>query len=126
METGKTVLVIDDETHIRRVVELKLKNAGYQVIMATNGEEGLEALMAYAPDAVIADIMMPKLDGKTLCMRTDALKKERPFLTVMMTCRIAPDEQAWVDRMRDTVFMEKPFSPARLLECLDKYFGIER
>ena len=109
MENNKSVLVIDDEAHIRRVIEVKFKNQGYQVTTATNGEEGLELIESQKPDVVITDIMMPKLDGKALCERVNALKKERPFLTIVMTCRISPAEQDWIDEMQDTMFVEKPF-----------------
>ena len=123
MENNKSVLVIDDEAHIRRVIELKFKNQGYRVITATNGEEGLELIKAQEPDVVITDIMMPKLDGKTLCERVNELKKERPFLTIVMTCRISPTEQDWIDQMQDTVFVEKPFSLSTILKCVDQYFS---
>ena len=108
------------------MIELKLKSQGYQVIKASDGEEGLELIRAYTPDAVVTDIMMPKLDGRTLCERTNSIKSERPFLTVIMTCRISDDEHNWINMMQDTLFMEKPFSPSRLLECIDHYFGFEQ
>ena len=123
MENNKSVLVIDDEAHIRRVIELKFKNQGYEVTTATNGEEGLELIERQKPDVVITDIMMPKLDGKALCERVNELKKERPFLTIVMTCRISPTEQDWIDDMQDTVFVEKPFSLSTILKCVDQYFG---
>ena len=122
MENNKSVLVIDDEAHIRRVIELKFKNQGYQVTTAKNGEEGLELIESKKPDVVITDIMMPKLDGKALCERVNELKKERPFLTIVMTCRISPTEQDWIDEMQDTVFVEKPFSLSTILKCVDQYF----
>ena len=123
METNKKILVVDDEAHIRRVIEIKLKKRGYQVVTAINGKEGLKLIETQRPDVVITDIMMPELDGKTLCERTNRLKKERSFLTIVMTCRISPDEESWTDDMQDTLFIEKPFSPARLVECIDQYFG---
>jgi DNA-binding response OmpR family regulator len=119
----KKILIIDDEAHIRYVIALKLKNRGYEVMMAMNGEEGLGLIMSEKPDVVISDIIMPKMDGKTLCERTDSLKKERPFLTIIMTCRISPHEQAWIDQMQDTLFMEKPFSPALLVAQITNYFS---
>ena len=122
MVNGKSVLVIDDEAPIRRVIEMKFRNRGYQVMTAINGEEGLDLIKAHSPDVVITDIMMPKLDGKSLCEQTDGLKDERPFLTIVVTCRISPEERSWTGRMRDTVLMEKPFSPSRLLECVEQYF----
>jgi len=118
---SKTVLVCDDEAHIRRVVELKLKNRGYNVITAANGEEGLKAIQSEKPDVVISDINMPKLDGKSMCEMTNPIKAERPFLTIIITARISPDEENWVAQMQDTQFMEKPFSPSKLLEAVDAY-----
>jgi DNA-binding response OmpR family regulator len=117
---------VDDEAAIVRVIELKLKNHGYQVLKANNGEDGLRLIHAEQPNAVITDIMMPGLDGRALCEQTNALKKEHPFLTIIITCRISPDDRSWVRELDDTLFMEKPFSPSRLLECVDDYFGVGR
>jgi DNA-binding response OmpR family regulator len=122
MNTDKIVLVIDDELHIRRVVEVKLKKRGYRVITAKNGRQGLDLIHSQQPDAVVTDINMPLMNGETLCKLTNELKKERPFLTVVVTARISPEEQAWVDEMIDTQLMEKPFSPAKLLQCVEAYF----
>ncbi|MDD2671466.1 MAG: response regulator [Syntrophales bacterium] len=122
MPDPRKVLVIDDEVHIRRVIEVILKKRGYEVITAKNGEEGLAAIRSLHPDAVISDIRMPKLDGEALCKMVNPLKEFRSFLTVIMTARISPDEQKWIDGMKDTIFMEKPFSPLRLADCIDRYF----
>ena len=122
MENNKKILVIDDEAHIRRVIALKLKNRGYRVIMAENGEEGLNIIKSQRPNVVVSDIMMPKLDGKSLCEQTNDLKMEWPFLTIIITCRVFPDERKWIDQMQDTFFMEKPFSPSNLIEQIDQYF----
>jgi len=122
LENSKKVLVIDDDAQIRRVVELKLKKRGYDVLTAMNGEEGLQVIESEEPDAVVTDITMPKLDGETLCKQTNHLKQQRPFLTIVMTNRISPDDRHWVKEMQDTQLMEKPFSPTRLLGCIDEYF----
>jgi two-component system, OmpR family, alkaline phosphatase synthesis response regulator PhoP len=121
-KSNRKVLVIDDEAPIRRIVALKLKNSGYQVLTATNGEEGLSLIRSEKPDVVISDIQMPKLDGKDLCKITNTLKATRPFLTIIMTCSIGNMELEWINQMSDTVFMEKPFSPMRLTERIDRYF----
>jgi len=126
LEVNKRVLIVEDEAPIRRVLEFKLKNSGYRVLIAQNGLQGLELIKTQQPDAVITDIMMPEMDGRQLCEQSNELKKKRPFLTIVVTCRIAQDEQEWISRMQDTVFMEKPFSPARLVECIDLYLGIKR
>ena len=126
MEVNKKVLIVDDEAPIRRVLEFKLKNSGYRVLIAKNGVQGLELIKTRKPDAVITDIMMPEMDGQQLCEQINGLKKERPFLTIVVTCRIAQDDQQWINKMQDTLFMEKPFSPARLVACIDQYLGIKR
>ena len=122
MQINKKILVADDETHVRRVLELKLKNRGYQVITAANGLEALELIRMQQPDAVITDINMPGMTGESLCRMTDPLKRERPFLTIVITARISPEEQTWIEEMHETQFVEKPFSPANLLERINTYF----
>ena len=122
MNNNKKIVVIDDEAHIRRVVEMKMKNAGYDVFTAADGEEGLSLIRNKLPDAVISDIMIPKLDGRTLCETVDPMKINRTFLTIIMTARISPEERSWISTMQDTVFVEKPFSPAKLLEIVNTYF----
>lgn len=126
MGNDKTVLIVDDEAYIRRVIEFKLKKRGYRIIMARNGEEGLNIIKTQHPDVVISDLNMPIMDGKTLCNITDKLKEERPFLTIIITARISPDDREWSKNMRDTLFMEKPFSPSQLLESIEQYFRIQK
>jgi len=123
LDKKKTVLIIDDDLHIRRVLEIKLKNNGYRPIVAKNGQEGLELLNREKPDAVISDINMPKLDGKAFCLQTNPIKEKRPFLTIVITARINPDEQVWINDLKDTLFMEKPFSPSKIVDSLDEYFN---
>ncbi len=119
---SKTVLVVDDDVHIRRVIDITLTRSGYRVITASNGADGLKLVQSLQPDAVITDLNMPVLDGEALCKTTNPLKKERRFLTVVMTGRINPEEKVWLAEMDDTAFFEKPFSPIRLTACIDEYF----
>ena len=123
MQINKKILVIDDEAPIRRVIALKLKNHGYRVQEAGNGEEGLRIIEAEKPHVVITDINMPRLDGKRLCEQTDHLKQERDFLTIVLTARISTDERRWIEKMHQTQFMNKPFSPSKLVDCIERYFG---
>ena len=123
MENNKKVLVVDDEAHIRRVLEVKLKIRGYQVLMAKNGQEGIDIIKEHQPDIVITDINMPIVDGKTLCEKTNGLKKDRTFLTIIITARINPEERDWISKMQDTRFFEKPFSPAKIVDAIEQYIG---
>lgn len=126
MDRRKKVLIADDEVPIRRVLELKLKNGGYEVFMAEDGMEALKIIEMEKPDVLITDINMPRMDGKQLCEATNPLKRERTFLTIIMTARIFPDEKQWIKEMQDTLFMEKPFSPSSVMDRIDQYFGVRR
>ncbi len=121
--TSKSILIVDDDAHIRRVLEVKLKKSGYEIIMAQNGQMALEMIQEKRPDVLITDINMPVMDGKTLCIKSNPLKKERTFLTIIVTARINPEEKGWVGNMQDTILMEKPFSPAAILNAIQAYLG---
>ena len=59
------ILTVDDEPDVRRLIEIKLKKAGFEVITAADGEEGVEKAKAENPDLILMDVMMPKMDGYT-------------------------------------------------------------
>jgi len=69
MSAVKTILVADDETHILHVVSLKLRNAGFTVITARDGQEALDLALSEVPDLLITDYHMPQLSGLELCRR---------------------------------------------------------
>ena len=78
----ETILVVDDEASIRRILETRLSMIGYQVVTACDGQEALEAFRNTNPDLVVLDVMMPKLDGYGVCQE---LRKESDVPIVMLT-----------------------------------------
>ena len=66
MDTPK-ILITEDEPHLREVLRLQLENAGYDVIEARNGAEGIEHAQRELPDLVLLDVMMPQMDGYETC-----------------------------------------------------------
>ncbi len=122
MADTRLILTVDDDAYIRKVIELKLKRNGYQVVTAVNGIDALKTIQKMKPDVVITDLNMPGMDGEALCRNTNPLKKERRFLTIVMTSRIDPHDAKWLEEMQDTRFIEKPFSPARLIAYINDYF----
>src|SRR6478752_314416 len=84
---GRTILVADDESHILNVVSLKLRNAGFRVLTARDGQEALELAQQERPDLIITDYHMPQLSGLELCQR---LKQDRATCNIpaiMLTAR---------------------------------------
>jgi len=110
------ILVADDEAHILHVVSMKLRNAGYAVITAMDGEEALELCKAELPALVITDYQMPHLTGLELCKQLRACEATRGILAIMLTARgfdIEPKEM--IDAGIAAV-LAKPFSPREVLE----------
>jgi CheY-like chemotaxis protein len=115
------ILIVDDEAYIRRVLELKLRNKGYEVFAAANGAEGLEKLNLYEPEVVITDIKMPGMDGRALCEKINNSNNDKPYLIIVVTCSVSDGNLRWINNMRDTLLLEKPFSPSRVLEAIEDY-----
>ena len=69
----KTVLVVDDEQTLRFALAAKLQNAGFDVVMASNGDEGLRQALTHKPDMLLVDILMPVMDGFEML---EALRKD--------------------------------------------------
>ena len=123
MSTGKTVLVIEDEDLIAKVLSIRLENLGYKVFVALDGEKGLAAVRKEKPDLVILDIGLPKIDGNTICelIKTDA---ELKFIKVIMLTgkRLVGDMEDAFHAGAD-LYVNKPYDWQRLLGHIQKLIG---
>jgi CheY-like chemotaxis protein len=116
----RTILVADDESHILHVVSLKLRNAGYRVVTARDGQEALEMAQQERPDLLITDYHMPQLNGLELCRRLKQDPNTTGIPAIMLTARgyeLEPSdtEQSGILRM-----LSKPFSPRHLLSTVEE------
>ena len=105
------ILVVDDEKEIRNLIEIYLKNEGYNVIKASNGEEALEVLEKEEIQLMILDIMMPKMDGMEVCRRV------REYLNIPILMLSAKSED--MDKIAGIMtgaddYLTKPFNPLEL------------
>lgn len=85
MEANKRILVVDDEADFCSVVQCSLQKEGFDVEVAYDGTEGLQMVRANPPDAIVLDIMMPEMDGHTLCKELKADLQYRHIPIVMLT-----------------------------------------
>src|SRR6202050_2588929 len=83
----KKILVCDDESHILNVVSLKLRNAGFRVLTAEDGQEALEVAQQELPDLIITDYHMPRLSGLELCRRLKMAPATSRIPAIMLTAR---------------------------------------
>ena len=106
-----TILVVDDEAAVRRVLVMRLQLAGYTVVCAEDGEHALELFHRESPDLVVLDVMLPKLDGFAVCRR---LRAESCVPIIFLSAVDAISEKvAGLDLGADDD-LPKPFSPKEL------------
>jgi DNA-binding response OmpR family regulator len=107
-----TILVVDDEPSISEVVSIYLRRAGYQVVIARDGQAALEALEKQPPDLVVLDLMLPKVDGLEITRR---LRAEGDTPIIMLTARREERDRILGLEMGADDYVVKPFSPQELV-----------
>lgn len=105
------ILIVDDETSIRTILETRLSMIGYDVISASDGEEGLHIFRREYPNLVILDVMMPKLDGYGVCQE---IRKESDVPIIMLTALGDVSDRITGLELGADDYVIKPFSPKEL------------
>lgn len=108
------VLAVDDEDDVRRLIQIKLKKAGFEVVTAANGEEGVALAKSEKPDVVIMDWMMPIMDGPTAAAIIKAECDPAPIV-LMLTAKGTQDDMLHGLMTGADDYMVKPFAPRELI-----------
>ncbi len=115
---GKKVLIADDEIHIVQVVSIKLRNNGFDVLTAENGQAAYQLACDEEPDLIVTDYQMPEMSGLELIERIRKNPDIAETPIVMLTARgFAIDEQQKED-LKISACLSKPFSPRELLQSV--------
>jgi len=120
METNKRILVVDDEPDVLKVLEKRLRNEGYQVIKADNGQRALILAELEKPDLVILDIDMPDMDGGEVAARLKDGEKTKHIPVLFLSCLVTQKEENDHSVVGDSVFMAKPYNPDKLINEVQK------
>jgi len=117
------ILVIDDEVQLVEMVQMRLEAAGYEVVTATDGREGLEKAKSIEPDLILCDVMMPKMDGYKVCglLKNDSRYSKIPL--ILFTARAQQDDQNVGDEVGADAYITKPFEPPVLLTKIEELLG---
>lgn len=117
------VLTVDDSVSLRKLVANTLAAAGHQVVEASNGQEGLDAIKSNTFNLIISDINMPVMDGLTFIknVRTNAAYKFTPIL--VLTTEMDPAKKKIAKESGATGWLVKPFDPEQLLSTIRKVLG---
>lgn len=110
-----TIAIVEDEQNIVELVKYNLDREGYRTISANNGRKGLELVKQELPDLVILDLMMPEMDGLTVCkqLRSDPQTKGIPI--IILTAKSEEADRVLGLEMGADDYVTKPFSPRELV-----------
>ena len=114
-----SILVVEDDRESRQGIEIYLRNQGYQVFQAANGQEGLEVIKSRELHLVILDVMMPVMDGITMLMKTRDLGYEFPVL--MLSAKSEEVDKIMGLNMGADDYISKPFTPLELLARVNSH-----
>ena len=120
----RRILIIDDEDDIRQVAALSLETvAGWDVIVANCGAQGLERAAEHLPDAILLDVMMPGMDGPSTFreLRKNPLTAKIPVL--LLTAKVQSNDQRRFADLGVEAVLFKPFDPLTLASQMEKVLG---
>lgn len=119
----KKVLIVDDEPNIVAALDYLLQRSGYEVRIASNGEEALQEVEAFAPDLVLLDVMMPQKSGYEVCQR---IRERADWSRIKIVMLSARGREAEVNKglsLGADMYITKPFSNAELIARIGELLG---
>jgi len=112
------ILLIDDESNVRKMTKARLEQAGYDVLSAARGELGLDVAQREKPDAIILDVMMPQMDGREVLKRLKADPETHDIPVIILTVIQPGDDMADPIPPGADAHLSKPYRPDELLQKL--------
>lgn len=113
------ILVIDDEQETVELLKVRLEANRFEVISASNGEEGLEKVHYEKPDLIIVDVLMPKMDGYTFVRELKTNRETSRLPLIVLTGKVKMEELFKLEGVED--YLIKPFKINDLLDRIHKY-----
>ncbi|PKU21380.1 response regulator [Telmatospirillum siberiense] len=120
---AKTVLTVDDSASMRQLVKLTLGGAGYTVVEATDGADGLDRARSAAVDLVVTDLNMPRMDGISLIKELRKLPSYKGVPILLLTTESDDDRKKEARAAGATGWITKPFNQDQLLGVVRKVLG---
>ena len=120
---AKTVLTVDDSASIRQMVSFTLKSAGYEVVEAVDGMDGLEKAKGKSFNLVLTDQNMPRMDGLSLIKSLRGMPGYRTVPILMLTTESSDTMKSQSRAAGATGWLVKPFDPQKLIEVVKKVIG---
>ena len=123
-DSPRTVLVVDDEPYIGRIIQLKLESGPYRVELVEDGRSALDRLQSEDPvHLILLDIMMPHISGLDVLAELRQIPHRRSTPVIMLTAKGHETDREQAAVLGATDFLTKPFSPKKLLARIDEIFA---
>jgi two-component system chemotaxis response regulator CheY len=119
----KMILAVDDSASIRQMVGFTLKGAGYEVVEAVDGQDGLDKARARQASLVLTDHNMPRIDGISLIKTLRQMPQYQGVPILVLTTESSDEMKAKGRAAGATGWLVKPFDPKRLLDVVHKVIG---
>ena len=122
----RRILIIDDEDDIREVAALSLEaTAGWQILTARSGAEGITIAISHQPDAILMDVMMPGVDGPTTFRTMQGNPKIAGIPVIFLTAKVQGVDQRRFSDLGVAAILPKPFDPLTLAHQISETLGWE-
>lgn len=124
--SGATVLVVDDDPVIQRLLSVNFEMEGYAVIVAGTGLEGIEMARGSRPDVVVLDVMMPGMDGLEVAVKLKADPATAKIPVLLLSAKAQEADIRAGDAAGADAYVTKPFDPFELLERVSELIATAR
>ena len=114
------ILVAEDDPALRRLIDMLLSSQGYDVLTVNDGADALAAVDSWPPDALVVDVMMPRISGLTVCRELRADPRFAAVPIILLTARVFDEDIQKVMELGGMEFMNKPFNPRQLVAVLER------
>ncbi len=121
----KRILIVDDEDHIRVVLEARLSSAGFEVHQAVDGEEAIKKVNEIKPNLIVLDIKMPIMDGWEVLEKIKSNPETKSIPVIMLTVLSKIEEKMRAFAIGAEDYLTKPFSDSELMEKIFRHLSTE-
>ena len=113
---GQKVLVVDDSWTELTMIATPLRNSGFDVVTAVDGDEAFEKVFREHPQCIVLDVVLPKQNGFQLCRKLKSLEMSKDIPIILLTSKNTPLDRSWGLRQGADMFMTKPFNDDELVD----------
>lgn len=120
-----TILIADDEPPIRHMLDLKLSQAGFEVVTASDGQAAYELACEHHPSLIVSDYQMPGMNGLEFCQQLASNSATSKIPVIMLTARAHKIPREEIAKTNICCFLDKPFSPRDLITKIHELLRLQ-